>query len=558
VVLAALLMAVVAACPAAAAADGSEAAPGARTAAARPVVQDDRLLDAATGERFVPRGVNWPSFEYACKQGWGYANEGAGPGRADATAAAIASWRANAVRLPLNQDCWLGEHGLPDTTNGHPELSAAGYRDAVATFAAALNRAGLTVILDLHWTDPAEIDPPGIPAGDDAGGGLRPMPDARSVEFWSSVAARFRDEPAVMFEAFNEPHSRWDPVEERWAFELDWACWASGGCRPPVEHDLTVGVGGETYEATGMTALVAAIRAAGARQPVILSGLDYANDLRGWLAARPADGQLVAGFHNYPEQRCSDAACWDEEVAPLNGKVPVVATEFGQNQCDPATGAGDAGHMRSFMEWADRHSIGYLAWAWWRLPVEGCANFALIADLDGTPLPPFGTALHEHLAALGEETGPTGPTGPTKPTGPDRPTGPAGPTDPNSSPISPSAGRPGSGRTSRLRTRIRLRRVAWRESTVTVRGTISARVTLPARARLRVRLADGRRRTVAARIPTAAAPLLRAKLRLPRGSRPLLLTVRYPGDQQLRPQRATFSFRPASPAARASAPRTEG
>src|ERR1039458_1148118 len=49
-------------------------------------------------------GVNRSSTEYACIDWGGYAS-----GSLDASdAAVIAGWHANAVRIPLNEDCWLG------------------------------------------------------------------------------------------------------------------------------------------------------------------------------------------------------------------------------------------------------------------------------------------------------------------------------------------------------------------------------------------------------------------------------------------------------------------
>src|SRR5881398_2586932 len=85
--------------------------------AAAPELQVDgnRLTDAATGATFVPRGVNWPSFEYACYYGYGYSNERSATsvGPDEQGAADIASWRVNTVRIGLNQDCWLGDDGAP-------------------------------------------------------------------------------------------------------------------------------------------------------------------------------------------------------------------------------------------------------------------------------------------------------------------------------------------------------------------------------------------------------------------------------------------------------------
>ena len=37
-------------------------------------VVGNQLIDNRSGQVFVARGVNWPSFEYACKDGYGYSN----------------------------------------------------------------------------------------------------------------------------------------------------------------------------------------------------------------------------------------------------------------------------------------------------------------------------------------------------------------------------------------------------------------------------------------------------------------------------------------------------
>src|SRR3546814_2552327 len=61
----------------------------------------------------------------------------------------------------------------------------------------------------------------------------------------------------------------------------------------------------ETYAVAGMQEIVDAIRTAGAEQPIIVGGNDYANDLSGWLAHRPTDplasDQIVAGWHRSEE-----------------------------------------------------------------------------------------------------------------------------------------------------------------------------------------------------------------------------------------------------------------
>ncbi len=349
--------------------------------AAWPTVSGNKLIDAATGDVWIPRGFNYPSFGYACAQGWGVASASAEPDAAPATASAMASWYASAVRLPLNQDCWNATNGVD------PKLAGDNYRSAVGAFVDDLNDAGLVVILDLHSrkTGPEES-------------GQRAMPDPESATFFRSVATVFRDNPSIMFDAFNEPYSAWDGSGNQ-VFELTWACWADGGCAPPVEPDDQESTG-KTYTAIGMKELVRAIRSGGATQPILVAGIDYANDLTDWLRYRPDDDQLVASVHAYSSQRCADPACWDQEIGPVAEKVPVVFGEFGATT---GSAAGNAEYLNTLMNWADRAGAGYLAWAWWVLEDDtGPDAFALLSNDNGTPRAPVGTTLRAHLELLYE------------------------------------------------------------------------------------------------------------------------------------------------------------
>src|SRR5206468_2266971 len=124
--------------------------------------------------------------------------------------------------------------------------------------------------------------------------------------------------------------------------------------------------------------LVDAVRGAGARQPVIVEGLNWGGDLSGWLANKPSDplAQLVAGWHIYNFSGCNTTSCWDTTVAPVAQQVPVLATEVGENDC-----AG--GFLDALLPWADAHSIGYLAWAWSTADCGGGPS--LRSDYSGTP-----------------------------------------------------------------------------------------------------------------------------------------------------------------------------
>ena len=195
-------------------------------------------------------GVNRSGTEYACQQGYGFFD---GPSD-KASIRAMESWHINAVRVPLNETCWLGINGI------QPKYGGGGYRKAIRGWVSRLEHAGLYVILDLHWAAP----------GSRQATGIIPMSDAdHAPAFWRSVAAEYKHDRAVLFDLYNEPHG------------VGWGCWEHG-CEI---HDKRVG----DYRAAGMTELLDAVRSTGARQPVMLGGIEWARDDDGWLAYLPPD-----------------------------------------------------------------------------------------------------------------------------------------------------------------------------------------------------------------------------------------------------------------------------
>ena len=370
---------------------GAAPAPATAAPALAIAVEGNHFVNGA-GQTVRLLGVDVPGTEYACEEGWGYAQE---PLTA-ATAQAIAAWHADAVRVPLNEDCWLGLNGQPSYG------TEAGYRSAIESWVAALNAAGLYAVLDLHWSAPGSV----------VADGQRPMPDDHSAAFWTSVAGAFAGDPAVVFDAFNEPYS--PAADGDSTLAVSWSCWRDGGCAVPVAADGTTPDDADTYQAVGMQTLVDAIRATGADQPILLGGLSYANDLSGWSADEPTDpaGQLAASFHNYYGEACDTASCWNSTVAPVAAVVPVVTGEFDQGYdcADPPTGPpGLTGFDTTYMQWADAAGVSYLAWGWWVLgdTATACSalsdpsdNYALVSDQAGTPVAPDGLALFQHLRAL--------------------------------------------------------------------------------------------------------------------------------------------------------------
>lgn len=365
-------------------------------------------------------GVNHASFEYGCVDGFGY-NDGH---MDDVDAAAVASWNANAVRIPLNEDCWLGINGQPNNSEDPGEtLTASGYQQAVKDYVSFLNAHGLYAILDLHWTAP----------GNQVAEEQQPMPDNdHSPAFWQSVASTFKDNPAVVFDVFNEPY---DPTDPRSGSDQDpqdqvtWNCWDTGTENGPdggAPCDTSAyddnGIKTAPYRVAGLQTLVNAIRAAGATQPVLTGGLDYANDLSQWATHAPDDplNQEAASFHNYQGKSCDNVTCWNSSIAAVAANVPVVTGEFDEDNfdnpsCDNRT---PSAFDTDYMNWADQHGVSYLAWGWEVLSAQeisdqGCNAYYLREDYDGTPAAPNGTALHDHLLGL-----PAGGVTPTPGAGP--------------------------------------------------------------------------------------------------------------------------------------------
>ena len=167
-------------------------------------------------------------------------------------------------------------------------MAESAYQAAIASYVSTIHQAGLYVILDLHWNAPGSV----------AAAAQQPMPDAdHAVDFWKSVAATFSSDPAVVFDLYNEPFLYGSYMQD--ANGDPWACWLNG-CG--LNQYLTGGnpyTQSATWNAVGMQTLVNTIRAVGAKNALMVGGLDWSNDLSGMArppAARPAerDRRLVA------------------------------------------------------------------------------------------------------------------------------------------------------------------------------------------------------------------------------------------------------------------------
>jgi hypothetical protein len=330
--------------------------------------QGGTLVDG-TGKTVRLLGINRAGTEYMCANSQ---NVFDGP-TDDASVTAMLGWHVNAVRLPLNEDCWL-------TVNSTSADAADGdyYQQNIDYYIGQLNAQGIYVILDLHWNAP----------GTQRSTDQQPMPDAdHAVDFWTSVATFFKDNPMVLFDLYNEPfpmgnNAQGDP----------WACWLNGCTMTRYSSGRTNNQStwvNTTWQAAGMQSLVDAVRGAGAKQVIIASGIEWSNKLDQWMAHKPNDplNNLAAGFHLYNGNACADATCWNSTLGAIINDVPVVATEIGQRDCGSTL-------INSFTSWADSKGASYTAWAW---NPQACSFPGLITDWSGTPVNGFGTFYQQHM-----------------------------------------------------------------------------------------------------------------------------------------------------------------
>jgi endoglucanase len=300
-------------------------------------------------------GVDKSGAEYECLGGPGVFD---GPSDANSVTV-LQSWAINIVRLPVNEDCWLGINGVA--------VGGTTYQNAIVAYVNLLTAANIATIIDLQWNAP----------GTTMANQQVPMPDSdHAAAFWASVANTFKANSSVIFDLFNEPYP--DSNQDTAAA---WACLKNGGTCPGV-----------SFPAASMQSLVNAVRATGSTNIVMVPGVQYANVLDQWLANKPTDasGNLVASWHSYANQVCSAQSCWDSMVKPVLQSVPLITGEIGESDCADT-------YITPLMTYLDANGGNYLAWAW---DTYDCSGFpSLISDYNGTPTA-FGLGYRNHLLIL--------------------------------------------------------------------------------------------------------------------------------------------------------------
>lgn len=357
-------------------------------------VQGSHLVDASGGIVQL-RGVNYSGFESVAIQGWNPGDpSGAQAGKAGGPKwSAIKSWKANAVRIPMNEASWLG-YTCTDTSGVVRDPDPGGnYRSSLKTQVDQATAAGLYVILDLHWTAPGTACPM-----------LQTqMADAdHSLAFWTSVAGMFKAYPSVMFELFNEPFLNFDFSGDPWSYMMKGTNGSFSG------FPATSGSGAwkdvkKPWAIASYQAMINAVRATGATNVVLVGGTSYSQELGGWLANKPNDplNQMAAAWHPYRQFN----SAWDypypnfyPEVFTharniLAAGIPLVMTEVGGQNTAGTRGSPIVTTMTNF---ADDNGASVLGWCW---DVWGEPENVLIKDVDGTPTDGYGQVMRNWMLA---------------------------------------------------------------------------------------------------------------------------------------------------------------
>ena len=319
-------------------------------------VVGNRLV--TSGRTVHIHGVNRSGTEYACIQGWGIFD---GPSNARSVRA-LRAWHANAVRVLLNEDCWLGINGVK------AKYSGRAYRRAIVNYVRLLHRFGMYAELSLIWAAPGSYR-----ATYQSG-----APDRNhSPAFWKSLAATFKHDHKVILAPWGETI-------------VDANCFLRGGV-----CEATYGSSNTPYATAGMQQAVTVMRRAGYTGVIAIPGVNYANDLTQWLSHMPRDprNQLIAEAHIYGKNTCSSASCFNRTLLPVAKKVPLIFGETGESYDDSDCGSSQ---ISNFMNWADQHGVGYEAWTWDTWGTCG----SLISSFNGTPANAYGAWVKSHYSTL--------------------------------------------------------------------------------------------------------------------------------------------------------------
>jgi hypothetical protein len=232
-------------------------------------------------------------------------------------------WGATVIRLSISSAYWT-------MTNCN---YTSKYAPAVDAAVKAVTSHGMVALLDLHTETQL---PCGIVH-------TQMMADHSAIAFWRDVADRYKGNPLVAFDLYNEPHDITDDV------------WRDGGWVTNTK---------QPFLAAGMQEMYDAIRSTGARNLVIATGQDWGNR---FPAEDLLDGyNIVYAIHMYTcpisvtecKARTKDPTPILRRWIPAAGRVPLMITEYGWPD------AKDGWYNAKVIGFAAQFHWGWIAFGW--------------------------------------------------------------------------------------------------------------------------------------------------------------------------------------------------
>jgi endoglucanase len=286
----------------------------------------NRIVNAGTGAPVPLRGLNRSGLEYSGADEQGFLS-GAGICRAEVQTI-VKDWGCNIVRLPFNQDFVL---------RGRDGLSAEQYQQALDQVISWNAMFGAYTLLDLQWLDAERI------YGGDRNF-VAPLPNMQSVTLWTMLATRYKDEPAVLYDIFTEPHDRLP--DDPYPLNKE-----DGATYPSRQFAVTMAM----WQPWARQ-LASAIRAQNPQSLIFIPGVNWAYDLRGM----PIDlCNVVYSSHVYPNKGTD----WAGVFGNLAATAPVFVGEFGGEDTP-----GDLDFVSKLIVYLQQRGIGWTAWSWFNDP----------------------------------------------------------------------------------------------------------------------------------------------------------------------------------------------
>ena len=422
----------------------------------QPVISGSPVLKVGTGsnaDKFVDgtnkpillHGVNRGGLEFGCSQqntftpdGNTGAIHGTMLGYADVMANSFKSWEVNGntskaintVRIPLNEECWLGISGAPANYSGGK------YQQFIKTLVDDLTAQGKYVILDLHWSAPGNILPGVVDRG---GQDVAPNAD-HSIDLWRSVAIAYKGYSNVAFDLYNEPHlgcnsggncpyTQGSAQGDAWS----WGIYRDGGAYKVTSSDWPAGCtkigacginseqspNGTTINIAGIKTLIQTIRGQQAHNVVMVEGPGLGTGVKDWAkymtvdaSGSPVDpdGQMAASQHEYDGSitvahlqtlefdLCQGTVTGDGSLTGdtcvngtnIMGRYPFYIGEIGTSNQNSSTDQ----YVPNGLKWAAAHNAAITVWDF-----EQWAGPSLITNDESGAVTPYGGVVKSYMQA---------------------------------------------------------------------------------------------------------------------------------------------------------------